>query len=89
MVRRIGTADDLLAQAKANSHNRGKRKGQDRVLDRDKHVEKTKKDQTGQYRSINEFCISICSLCRDVSTTTNCAMSLSLFLRISSSTAFE
>ena len=45
MVRRTVAADDLLAQAEANGYKRGEHKEQDKVRDRHKHVDKTKKDQ--------------------------------------------
>lgn len=45
MVRRTVAAGDLLTQAEANGYKRGEHKEQDKVRERHKHVEKTKKDQ--------------------------------------------
>jgi hypothetical protein len=42
MVRK--SAPDLLAQAEANGCKRGTHKEQDKVRDRHRHIEKTKKD---------------------------------------------
>ena len=44
MTRKMLAASVLLAQAEANGYRKGKHKEQDKVRDRHKHVEKTKKD---------------------------------------------
>jgi hypothetical protein len=44
MVRKTFAARDLLAQAEANSYKKGNHKEQDKVRDRQKQFEKTKKD---------------------------------------------
>ena len=44
MLRKMFAARDLLAQVEANGYKKGKHKEQDKVRDRHKHVEKTKKD---------------------------------------------
>jgi hypothetical protein len=45
MVRQTVAADNLLAQTEANGYKRGEHKEQDKVRDRYKHFDKTKKDQ--------------------------------------------
>jgi len=44
MARKALAASDLLAQAEANGYKKGSHQEQDKVRDRHKHVEKTKKD---------------------------------------------
>lgn len=44
MARKTVAASDLLAQAEANGYKKGKHQEQDKVRNRHKHVEKTKKD---------------------------------------------
>jgi hypothetical protein len=56
MVRRTVAADDLLAQAEANGYKRGEHKEQDKVRDRHKHVDKTKKDQNA---ALNRFVLYV------------------------------
>jgi hypothetical protein len=45
VARLLITADELLARAEANGYKRRVRKEKDEVLNRYKHVRKTKKDQ--------------------------------------------
>lgn len=56
MARKTIAASDLLAQAEANAYNKGKDKEQDKVRDRHKHIEKTKKDHDA---ALNHYALYI------------------------------
>jgi hypothetical protein len=45
MVRKKITADELSARAKANGYQRGAHRDKDSLQDKNKHVDKVKKDQ--------------------------------------------